>query len=369
MLLLLLLLLSLALHSVLYFAVTRGGLLDFANPLSATGLVKVMLADLPHPLSPAPHVPKPSRSDGAALSDKAPTLPAPGKTGQETTPAPQPTAEPASVPSAEASRADTHPTPPISIANQTPNTAGSGSAEAVPMPAAAAPVSKGPAPAPAILPCAREQLEFDIYWLGVYVGTAVLEAVNRNGTVTITSRVRSNAVISAFYKVEDFAESTIKDGRPVSFKLRQHEGNHRGDKETIFDPPNRKVSYFNHLRKTREEHATSDAVLWDVMSGFYYLRTRPLEEGRPVVLNIFDSNKFLNTEVKVLRKERLTLADSREVDTLMVQPVLNSEGLFKRKGEIFIWLTDDRHRTPVKVQTTVAIGKVTAELRSSLVEH
>ena len=41
---------------------------------------------------------------------------------------------------------------------------------------------------------------------------------------------------------------------------------------------------------------------------------------------------------------------------------MKSEGIFYRKGDIFIWLTDDVKHIPVKMQTKVAVGSITATL-------
>lgn len=208
----------------------------------------------------------------------------------------------------------------------------------------------------------KEKLYYEIYWLGIYVGNATFEAVNDNGEMKITSRVHSAPIVSAFYKVEDHAESRLIDGTPVHFGIVQHEGKYRSNKETIFDPVEKKVIFFNHLKETRDEHAMPGNALWDVISGFYYLRTQPLETGKTISLPVFDSNKFLTAEVFVIGKERLEDSDRNGIDTVIVRPVLKSEGLFNNKGTILVWLTDDQHKVPVKVETEVPIGKVTAKL-------
>jgi len=153
----------------------------------------------------------------------------------------------------------------------------------------------------------REKLYFDIYWFGIYAGNAVLEAINDNGVLRISSQVHSAPLISVFYKVEDYAESVIMDGIPVNFRIKQHEGRHRGDKETIFDMNNKNVTFFNYLKGTRKEHIITSGVVRDVISGFYYLRTQPLEIGKAVYIDIFDSNKFFKAEINVLRKEKITI--------------------------------------------------------------
>ncbi len=214
-----------------------------------------------------------------------------------------------------------------------------------------------------IVSAGRERFFFEIYWLGVYVGRAVLEASNENGILRITSQVHSAPLISTFYSVDDFAESTVRGRVPVRFRIKQREGKYRSDKETIFDPEGGKVVYFDYLKGTRDEHTVTNQPLWDVISGFFYLRTRPMEEGKTVNIDIFDSNKFLTSEVAVLGKEKVLVAGRGEVDAIVVRPVLKSEGLFQNKGDIRIWLSDDENRFPLRVVTKVPIGSVVAELK------
>jgi len=208
-----------------------------------------------------------------------------------------------------------------------------------------------------------ESLNYDISWLGIYVGNASIGAVGHDGTVTISSRIHSAPFISNFYMVEDYAESNILDGMPVSFRIKQHEGKYRSNKETIFDMSNKKVTYFDYLKDIKNEHDLTVAVLWDVISGFYHLRTEPLAVGQKIFLDVFDSNKFLAVEVDVLGKEKLELFDGSKINTIIVKPILKTEGLFQKKGDILIWLTDDDIRIPVKVETEVPIGKVVATLK------
>lgn len=209
----------------------------------------------------------------------------------------------------------------------------------------------------------NEKFFYDIYWLGIYAGKAAIETSLDKETLRISSRVNSAPFISTFYTVEDCAESLVRDGRAVHFRIKQREGRYRSDKETIFDISNRKVIYFDYLKGKKKEYSI-DSIIWDVISGFYYLRTQPLVIGKVIYIDVFDSNKFLKAEVSVLRKEKLKVSGIGEIATVVVKPDLKSEGLFHRKGDIFIWLTDDGKRIPVKVETKVPIGKVVAELKN-----
>ncbi|KAF0181301.1 MAG: hypothetical protein FD164_1539 [Nitrospirae bacterium] len=220
----------------------------------------------------------------------------------------------------------------------------------------------------ALLPVKKELLKYDLYWSGVYVGLAELEAVHGDGSFIITSKARSAGVISAFYTVDDFAQSILLNGRPYSFRFRQHEGKNRGNKETKFDPLTRKISFSNAVKNVSSEHDLPATRLWDILSGFYYVRMRPLEVGKKVGIDIFDSGKFARVGVDVLKREQVDITDVGKFNAVVIKPNVETEGLFKKKGDIFIWLSDDDQRIPLRVETIVPIGKVTAELRSRSVE-
>ena len=67
--------------------------------------------------------------------------------------------------------------------------------------------------------------------------------------------------------------------------------------------------------------------------------------------------------MNVIRKEKVKFAGKGETEAVVVKPVLKSEGLFQNKGDILVWLTDDENKIPVRVETKVPIGTVTAELK------
>jgi hypothetical protein len=46
----------------------------------------------------------------------------------------------------------------------------------------------------------------------------------------------------------------------------------------------------------------------------------------------------------------------------VVEPVLKSEGIFKSKGQTFIWISDDKRRIPVQVKSKVPIGSILVSL-------
>lgn len=218
-------------------------------------------------------------------------------------------------------------------------------------------------PAPFSMP---EKLVYDLTWTGLKAGTATLEMRDDGDKVRIISTAQSASWVSVFYTVDDRVESTLvkKPGdlffHPSHYRLKIREGRHRRDKEVIFDHSAGKAIYFDRLKNEKRGFDIAPPV-FDPLSGFYYLRSLELSVGRPVFITIFDSKKTWNVEVQILRKEKVSLS-SGMINTIVVKPLMKSEGIFSRQGDMLIWLTDDGKRVPVKMQTKVSIGSITATL-------
>jgi hypothetical protein len=214
-----------------------------------------------------------------------------------------------------------------------------------------------------------EKLIFDLTWTGLKAGTATLEIVNEKDLTKIISTARSADWLSAFYMVDDRTESVLKNtqtmsfiGLPENYRVKVREGRHRRDKEVIFDHANRRATFIDHLGNKKKTYKIGENTL-DPLSSFYFIRTTKYEVGKSVYVDIFDSKKLWNVEVQVLRKEKIK-TKLGEFDTVVIKPLMKSEGIFNRKGDMYIWLTDDLRRIPVKMQSKVAIGSITATLVS-----
>lgn len=210
-----------------------------------------------------------------------------------------------------------------------------------------------------------ERLEYNLKWVGIHAGTALLGIDTSGETYVITSRALSAKYISLFYKVDDRVECII-DGRggefgySLNYRLTIREGRHRRDKEVIFDHALNKAVYVDRLKDRRREYEISGNT-YDPLSGFYAIRRRNLQVGKTVKVSIFDSKKSWDVEVEVLRKEKVEVP-AGVFNAIVIKPKLKSEGIFRRKGDIFIWLTDNKKKVPVKLRTEAPIGYITAEL-------
>ncbi len=218
-----------------------------------------------------------------------------------------------------------------------------------------------------------EKLLYSLSWLGITVGTATQEISDDGDSRRIVSHARSNEWLSAFYPVDDRIESRLLNkgvsfpGESRTYHMLFKEGNRTRDREITFDQASRKASFWDRISGEKAEVPIAENT-YDIYASFYFIRYQPLEVGKSLYLNLLDGKKLRRIEVKVLRREKVKVP-AGEFDTIVVKPMVPSEGVFEGKGGALIWLTDDLRRIPVKTQTKVRVGSVTAVLTGGTYEH
>ncbi|HKJ89286.1 MAG TPA: DUF3108 domain-containing protein, partial [Gammaproteobacteria bacterium] len=65
-------------------------------------------------------------------------------------------------------------------------------------------------------------------------------------------------------------------------------------------------------------------------------------------------------------RERIDTVLGKDTPTVKVRPRLKTDGVFSRKGKLWVWFTDDERHIPVRMRSKIAIGSVTARLTGVL---
>jgi hypothetical protein len=212
-----------------------------------------------------------------------------------------------------------------------------------------------------------ERLVYDISWTGIKAGTAVQEVTSQGGELRIVSTAHSAGWLNSFFKVDDRTESVLHRGTgaemmgtPKFYREKINEGKTHTLKEAQFDHPRLNVNTKDFLKNTEKNHPIS-AKTFDSLSCIYFVRSSELVLGKSIFIDIYDCKRLWNTEVQVVRREEIGTPLGR-FKTIVVKPLLKSEGFFARTGEVMVWLTDDSLRIPVKMTTKLKLGSITAEL-------
>lgn len=211
-----------------------------------------------------------------------------------------------------------------------------------------------------------EHLDFDINYGFITAGTATMSVkrlieYETRPCYLIETTAQSNSFFSTFYKVDDKVESIVDAVGLFSWRFEKNlsEGKYRANRKIEFDQHNRTAYY----SKTPDEMDTTEVPLHvlDVLGVFYYVRTQPLEVGKSIFVDNYNDGKLTKMEVRVLEKETITVA-AGTFECFVVEPLMQSVGVFKHEGRLKVWLTADRVRLPVLMKSKVLVGSISAEL-------
>lgn len=207
-----------------------------------------------------------------------------------------------------------------------------------------------------------EELQYRISWGVIPAGKGTLTIPDRTGTdgaYHIVTTARSNSFVDTFYKVRNRIETYLDLDRSYSlgYKKIQHEGAHNRDVDLVFDHKNREVTLIKN-GKVKNSLTIPDPI-HDPLSAIYYLRTIRDWDREPV-LNVTDGNKNYQVRIQILGKETVK-TPLGFFNTIKIEPTIEDmEIIFdkKRDGKLYIWLTDDGKRIPVKMRSELAFGSI-----------
>jgi len=211
-----------------------------------------------------------------------------------------------------------------------------------------------------------EQLTFDISWLNITAGTAVM-AVSGAGTegdqalVKLVTTAQSRPAITKFFPVDNRVESLLDPATllPEHLTFKRREGKKKEDIEYAFQQKEGKVTV---LKGGTTEILDMPPGTQDVISCLYYARSAlALQPGASLTMNVYHDKKNRKLEVRVEEIETIS-GPWGTVETARLLVVMPFQGLFLNQGNIRVWLTNDERRIPVRMKAKVVIGSIVADL-------
>jgi hypothetical protein len=93
------------------------------------------------------------------------------------------------------------------------------------------------------------------------------------------------------------------------------------------------------------------------------VRVTPLEVGKKYTYDRYFRKEKNPVTIEVLKREKMELPNGKKVQCLVLHPVIDTKGLFSKRSDTRIWLTDDARRLPVQVRTKFPFGTITLRLQ------
>jgi hypothetical protein len=184
-----------------------------------------------------------------------------------------------------------------------------------------------------------------------------IETVDRRTTYRTRLQIAGGIPLA---RVDDTFESWIDVNGLFSRRY------HQDQKEVNFERQ-RQFDFFPERRTYRRTDTGETGTLptdrpLDEVSFLYYARTLPLRVGDTYTLNQYYQEDGNPVVLRVLRKERVRVP-AGTFETVVVQPVIRTRGLFGEGGQAEVFFSDDDRRILVMMRSRVRlIGSLSLHL-------
>ena len=242
----------------------------------------------------------------------------------------------------------------------------------IPLLALLAPRANTQAPGTAFAPPAKEILSYMVEWRFIHAGNVRItfgpqpeggEAAFQAGLA-----LESAGLVSRLYKVDNHYTAALSSQLcAIRSLLNTSEGSRLRETRVEYDKNRRKASYVERdLRRNAVVATHEDDIppcTRDVVGGLYYLRTLRTTPGQVLHVPVSDGKKSVEARVEVQEREQIT-TPAGKFNAIRHEIFLFDNVLYRRKGRLFVWLSDDARRLPVQIRIRLPlyIGTITLQL-------
>ena len=162
------------------------------------------------------------------------------------------------------------------------------------------------------------------------------------------------------YKADNTMESWIDTATMASLRFTQDFEQTGSDRQRHYEIyPDRGV--YQEGDKP-EQPSVPDPL--DDASFIYFIRTVPLEIGRTYTFERYFRPDRNPVRIKVLRREEKKVPAGK-YQTIVVQPIIKSKGIFSENSKAEIWLSEDANRIMVALKADLPVGSLNLYLTSA----
>jgi hypothetical protein len=225
------------------------------------------------------------------------------------------------------------------------------------------------APPPAAPPAFSEKLTYGVEWRLIRAGTVTIEA--RRGHHTL--RLDSAGIVSALLKIQD--TYNVDNDDPfcaTSSVMDSMEGKRHHETRVTFDRAHNHTMFVERdliANKVLSETGTEiPNCASDVINGITRLRSLNLSAGQSVQIPVSDGRRFANVKLQAIEREEIK-TPSGTYQAMRYQADLMNGVVYGRKGQVFLWLSEESRKLPVQIQLKMnfPVGTVTLQLEKE--EH
>jgi len=216
-----------------------------------------------------------------------------------------------------------------------------------------------------------EKLVYRVGWRMVTAGEADLKlTATGNDGWQLDLQVASSGFVNQLYRVMDsYKLSTGEKFCAASVNLDAQEGKHHTSSALVFDNQAHKLhATIKDLagNENRKNDFDIPPCTYDITGALMTLRASQLEPGMKFSVPVSNGKKLADVRVEGLSKEKVTLG-GKTYNTIRYETFVFDNVLYRRKGRLLIWISDDAQRLPVQMRFVFGfpLGDITLELEKA----
>jgi hypothetical protein len=170
---------------------------------------------------------------------------------------------------------------------------------------------------------------------------------------------RTSGSFDVFHKVRNRYDSYVHQTELTPFLYTENirEGNYKR---------NDKARFYQDQKKIVSNKGTfaGKAQTFDIVSAYYFARSLDMTSVRPnqkLKMTYFLDDGLADLEITYIGKERIK-TNLGYFNCLKFNPSIQAGRVFKKDSKLYLWITDDGNRIPVKAQVEILVGTVTMEI-------
>ena len=202
-------------------------------------------------------------------------------------------------------------------------------------------------------------------WHLITAGTGVVRMEAAGNERKVTATAESQGAVNVIFPVHDRFEANFEPRTFCSTSTFKHseEGPHKRETSIQFDYQRKKSVLDEKNLKTGETKKVEndlEGCATDVITGFYYLQSLPLQLGSVYEFPITDGKTTI-IRARVEKREQIKVP-AGTFSTVLVSAEA-TPGPLQSKGKVWAWYSDDAMHTPVQMRAKLGWGTLLFRLQ------
>jgi hypothetical protein len=162
-----------------------------------------------------------------------------------------------------------------------------------------------------------------------------------------------------FYKVRNRYESYVDQNtlQPYFYTENRHESNYKHTDNVTFNHQDEKITANKGVYPYKGK-------VFDFLSAYYFSRSIDVSKirvGDKFKLQYFLEDGVQTLEITYVGKEKVNCGVGN-FNCLKFNPTIIPGRVFRKNSKLYLWITDDNNRIPVKAHVELVVGSVTMDL-------